>query len=200
MVMGDDMYTIKKNVSSFLEIKNSKFITLLIKISDEEVIPSILEKVKEDYKDATHYCYAYRLSEKEKASDDNEPSGTAGIPILNVLQKNDLINVMCVVIRYFGGIKLGAGGLVRAYSKSVTEALKQTEKTLLIKGVLLEIHTSYDQQKRIDYLLKDSSIIARSFSEDIIIKAHTTKETLDILNNHNISYNIIKEINIEKEF
>ena len=118
------LYSIKENSNYQIEIKNSKFIGCLFKINCKEEVTQLLETVKNTYKDATHYCYAYILEDSQKASDDGEPGGTAGMPILNVLQSNNLINVLAVVIRYFGGIKLGAGGLLRAYSEAANEATK----------------------------------------------------------------------------
>ena len=120
------MYTISHNIKKEFVIKNSRFITVLIKINDQEEIKKHLEHIKKEYPRATHYCYAYKLGNTiKKASDDKEPSGTAGIPMLNVLEKEDITNILAVTIRYFGGIKLGAGGLIRAYSKSVKETLKE---------------------------------------------------------------------------
>lgn len=109
-------------------IKKSKFITKLYKIDDVNDIDNIINGLKKEYKKATHICYAYIINGQEKAIDDGEPSGTAGRPILNVLQKRKLNEIMIVVIRYFGGVKLGAGGLVRAYTKSAAEIIKKYEK------------------------------------------------------------------------
>ncbi len=110
-----------------IEIKKSKFIGQLFDVFSQEEISNILQELKKEHKKATHICYAYRISHpfSEKAFDDGEPSGTAGKPILNVLQKQDKQNCLLVVIRYFGGIKLGAGGLVRAYSKTASETVKK---------------------------------------------------------------------------
>ncbi len=110
-----------------IEIKKSKFIGQLFDVFSQEEISNILQELKKEHKKATHICYAYRISQpfSEKAFDDGEPSGTAGKPILNVLQKQDKQNCLLVVIRYFGGIKLGAGGLVRAYSKTASETVKK---------------------------------------------------------------------------
>ena len=113
-----------------------------MKINNIDEIKNKLERIKKTYKDATHYCYAYIIDGKEKCSDNGEPSGTAGIPILNVLKQNNLTNIICIVIRYFGGIKLGAGGLVRAYTKSVVECLKDHIK-LLIEGYNITITFEY---------------------------------------------------------
>ena len=108
------MFTIKENNTYELEIKKSKFISKIYKVKNIDKVNTILSDLKKEYSDATHHCYAYIINEHKKSSDDGEPGGTAGIPILQVLDKNNLNYVLCVVIRYFGGIKLGAGGLVRA--------------------------------------------------------------------------------------
>lgn len=149
------MYTINNEYIYELEIKKSRFISVLKKVKDITEIDKILSDLKEEYKDATHYCYAYIINDKKKSSDDNEPGGTAGLPILQALEKNNLNYVLCVVIRYFGGIKLGAGGLIRAYSKATSEAIRNSEKIELIKGLEIKFTTNYEEQKRIDYLLKD---------------------------------------------
>ena len=149
------MKTVKENIENEIIINKSRFITLLIKINNLDEIEKNLKEIKKKYKDATHYCYAYIIGNKEKCSDNGEPSGTAGMPILNVLKQNDLTNILCVVIRYFGGIKLGAGGLIRAYSTSASEALNKTNIVNLIKGYKIVIEFNYDNIKQINYLLKD---------------------------------------------
>lgn len=108
-----------------IEIKKSRFCFYRIDGSIDE-FTSQLENLKAQHKKATHVCFAYSFSSpfEEKCSDDGEPKGTAGQPILSVIKKKGLTNVGVVVVRYFGGIKLGAGGLVRAYTKSASEALK----------------------------------------------------------------------------
>lgn len=152
------MNTIKKEITNEIIINKSKFITILTNISSKEEIITKINNIKKEYKDATHYCYAYIIDNQEKCSDDKEPSGTAGLPILNVLKQNNLTNILCVVIRYFGGIKLGAGGLIRAYSSSVSEALNKTQITPLTKGYNIIIEFPYENLKQINYLLKDYKI------------------------------------------
>ena len=118
------MFTIKEKTVNEIIIQKSRFICVLDKLENKDDLENILKEIKNTYKGATHYCYAYIINSSQKYDDDGEPSGTAGNPILNVLKFNNLNNVVSIVIRYFGGIKLGAGGLVRAYTKSVTECLK----------------------------------------------------------------------------
>lgn len=121
------MYIINKNIENEIIIKKSKFITKLYYIDDISKVNDIILNLKKEYKKCTHIVYSYIIGTNVKAIDDGEPSGTAGKPILNVLQKKNVTNILCVVIRYFGGVKLGAGGLVRAYTNSASEAFKLTE-------------------------------------------------------------------------
>lgn len=165
------MKTIKENIKNEIIINKSKFITVIEKINNINEIAEKLSNIKKTYKDATHYCYAYIIDNKEKCSDDNEPSGTAGIPILNVLKQNNLTNILCVVIRYFGGIKLGAGGLIRAYSSSTSEALKKTTISNIIDGYTITIEFPYKNIKQINYLLKDINI-KKEFQTNVIYTFH----------------------------
>ncbi len=190
------MYTISENTEKEIEIKKSRFISRIYRIYNLEEVDKILQELKKEYKDATHYCYAYIIDENKKSSDDNEPSGTAGIPILQVLEKNNLNYVLCVVIRYFGGIKLGAGGLVRAYTKSVTEGLKLCQKYELIPGYKIEINIPYDEQKKLDYIVKEYNV-DKKFDNNITYHILIPKKDFNILTEFNPK--IIKEIQIEKE-
>lgn len=149
-------------------INKSKFICKLIKIDNEEDVKKSLNYIKNEYKDATHYCYSYILNNVKRFNDDGEPGGTAGMPILNVLENNELNHILCVVIRYFGGIKLGAGGLVRAYTKAVTKVLEISNIITLVEGQRIIIEFSYNKVKYIDNILKDVEIINKEFSDNII--------------------------------
>jgi len=182
------MKTIIENSVYQIEIKNSKFITELIKINNSD-IKDILKELKVKYPKATHYTYALRLDNYQKSSDDGEPGGTAGTPMLNVLEKENLINILAVTIRYFGGIKLGAGGLVRAYTKSLTEALNNTKIKELTKGYKVEIHIPYSKQKELDYLLNNKEIIEKEYNLDI--KYIVLIDDIDILKKYD--YKIIEE-------
>lgn len=192
------MQTIKNNTQNETIIKNSKFICYLYKIKDINDINNILNNIKEEHIDATHHCYAYILDNIKKSSDDGEPSGTAGTPILKVLENNNLNNILAIVVRYFGGIKLGAGGLVRAYTKSVTNTLSKENITELIKGYNLNIEFNYNQVKDLDYLLKDININKKEFNTTIKYNIDIPTNFLEIIKINNINYEIIKEIYIEK--
>lgn len=162
------MYTIKENVKNEIIINKSRFITLLYKVNNLDDVLKILENVKKEYKDATHYCYAYVIGNLKRANDDGEPSHTAGMPMLNVLENKDLNNVLAVVIRYFGGIKLGAGGLVRAYSNSVSEAINQDNIIPIIKEYKERIEFDYANIDKVNYILKNYKITYKEFDENVI--------------------------------
>lgn len=191
IILVKNMITIKNNINNELIIKNSRFITLLYKINTLDEVEKYLNDSKNLYQKATHYCYAYIFNEHKKSSDDGEPGGTAGLPILNVLEKEKLNKVLVIVIRYFGGIKLGAGGLVRAYSKSVKEALNHSELLSLVPGKLIEIVFDYTQQKNLDYLLRDSIIIKQEFKEQIKYEVLIKNEDLNKIKTYN--YKVMKE-------
>ncbi len=109
-----------------LEINKSKFLAYKLELNSVEQVKPFLESLKKEHKKARHFCYAFvfnREQVSEKCSDDGEPTGTAGYPILNVIKKKNLTNILVVVVRYFGGIKLGAGGLTRAYTKACAGVL-----------------------------------------------------------------------------
>ena len=120
------MFTIQKDYVKEIIIEKSRFICTLKKVDSEEEAQEFIKAMKKQYWDANHNCSAYIVDAlAQRSSDDGEPSGTAGIPMLEVLKKNELVGTAAVVTRYFGGVKLGAGGLVRAYSGSVAGAIKE---------------------------------------------------------------------------
>lgn len=178
------MKTISKNIENEIIINKSRFICKLVKVYSEEDVMNALNNVKEEYKDATHYCYSYIIDNTERFNDDGEPGGTAGMPILNVLKQNELNYVLCIVIRYFGGIKLGAGGLVRAYTKSASECLNNSTLRELKIGFSIKILFDYDKVKLIDYTLNNIDIKDKTFEDKITY-------TFDISNEN---YSKIKEI------
>ncbi len=161
------MKSIKEKSISELEIQKSKFITVLYPIHNIEEVKEALLEAKKEFPNATHYCYAYILDQNERRSDDGEPSKTAGMPMLNVLKMQDYQHILAIVVRYFGGIKLGAGGLVRAYTKAMTTALENIIPVSLIPGNRYEISFSYEQLKDIDHLLKNVIIKEKNFGEAI---------------------------------
>ena len=107
-----------------LEIKKSKFIAYYFEVHTKEEVINVLNDLKKEHKKAKHIPYAYKIDNDIKKTDDKEPSGTSGMPILNIIEKNNLNHTLIVIVRYFGGIKLGAGGLIRAYSNAAKEVIK----------------------------------------------------------------------------
>ena len=190
------MKTLKSNSINEIIIKNSRFITLLYKLNDVNEVNSIVDEVKELYPKANHYCYAYITDNARRSSDDGEPGGTAGAPMLNVLDKEELINVLAITVRYFGGIKLGAGGLVRAYSKSVRDAVIASDLVDVVKGYRMNVIISYDMQKNLDYLLKNYVVVNKQFNDKVIYTILLPMDKLSILGGYN--YEILSEEYIEK--
>ena len=192
------MKRISNNIENTIIIKNSKFITNLFIIENIEEVNKYLNLIKDKYKDANHNCYAYIINNIRKCSDDGEPSGTAGIPMMKVLEHKELNNVLVIVTRYFGGIKLGAGGLVRAYTNSVSKALDIVNIIDTIKGYNIDISFNFNDIKHIDYLLKDIKILNKEYKDIVKYNLNVSNNLLEILKQNNIKYNIIKEIYIEK--
>lgn len=185
------MKILKNNNENILIINKSKFIGIVQNVYSIDEIKQILKELKIKYKDATHICYAYVLNNEKKYSDDGEPSGTAGLPILDILQKNNINYCLAIVIRYFGGIKLGSNGLLRAYSNCISELIKDNIKDIE-HGYLIEIIEDYNKTNDLDYLLKSSKIIKKDFKDKIIINVIVNKDLLNKLSN--INYKIIKEV------
>lgn len=189
------MKTIKENIINELVVNKSKFITYLVRVNNEEEVKEILDSIKKEYKDATHYCYAYIIDNYKRFNDDGEPSGTAGIPIMNVLDKRDLNHILCVVVRYFGGIKLGAGGLSRTYTKSVTGALNKTPIANLIEAIKIKITCPYEKTKELEHILNDSQINNKKYDINVIYIVDIKK---NIYENIRKDLLLIKEIELDE--
>ncbi len=187
------MYTIKTSTEDTIEIQKSKFICQLVPVHSQYDVLNRINEIKDKYKGANHYCYAYIIDQVKRFSDDGEPCGTAGMPILNVIESNNLNHVLAIVVRYFGGIKLGAGGLVRAYTQSVTNTLKSVAVIELKKGKKIEIIFPYNQDKQINYLLSNYQIIEKYFDENIKYIFNIDNKDLQIIIDHNIKYNILED-------
>ena len=178
--------TIKEAISYTEIIKKSKFHTFLHPITSLDQAKLIINKYNEEHKDATHVCYAYILDENTfKYSDDGEPTNSAGIPMYQVLKNNKLIYTLAVVIRYYGGIKLGVGGLSHAYTSGIINALKET---LIIEYKKTEeyiIETTYSQFDNLNYFLtkKGITIIDKQFLDNIYICTNLDEETLSEITN-----------------
>lgn len=175
------MKTIKNEVMNEIIIERSRFITYLFQIKSREEAKDKIIEIRKLHPDSSHVVYAISLDNESGSNDDNEPKGTAGIPTLEVLRKNELINVLAITVRYFGGIKLGAGGLIRAYSKSVAEAIKSTSLLSLKPTIYLTISSSYKDSQYIDKVIVDYIDLKKEYSDIILYNIHILKDSYESL-------------------
>lgn len=202
--------TIEASIKAEIIEKKSKFIADLIYVSSEEMAEQEIQKIRKQYYDARHHCYAYRIQKNQefvlKSSDDGEPSGTAGAPMLNLLVQNNLANVLVVVTRYFGGILLGTGGLVRAYTSATQKAIEEAELVTEEPGVVVQIEVNYPQTDFVKYYCKKENIEIQNlfFEETVKFQLLMTKleyERIQKLEKTKIkieSMEILEEKNIRK--
>ncbi len=188
------MKKICHSVTSEIEIKKSRFITKLFYVTSLEEVQTIMGDLKKEYKDADHYCYAYIIHDLKKSSDDKEPGGTAGVPMMEVLSQYDLNLVLCVVIRYFGGIKLGAGGLVRAYRKAVLEALSVSEMKELEKGYLILLETEFQKENTLLGQIGKERILEKKYGDYLQIMAKVPLPLYETLSSQYSRIQILERI------
>ena len=187
--------------------KKSKFIANIFYVENEKEAEEKLNEIRKKYYDARHNCFAYRIKTEngiiQKQSDDGEPSGTAGAPILNILEKQELVNLIAIVTRYFGGILLGTGGLVKAYSEAIKEALQNAIVVEKEEGYLSEIMASYEEANKIEYLLltkTNAKILNKEYLENVILTFEIPKEEYEkIFVNKSENYFKNIKIKIKKE-
>ena len=197
--------TIEKQATSELIVKKSKFIANIFYVSTIEEAEDILEQIRKKYHDARHNCYAYRVLSGEnvidRSSDDGEPSGTAGAPMLNILKKENLCNILVIVTRYFGGILLGKGGLVRAYSQSMQDVIEKSNIILKKEGYVAIIEVEYKELEKLRYFCKkkEIKIINIDYLENVSVKIEFKKGEKEIFENKEklnfdyLNYKIIQE-------
>ena len=176
--------SIEKFTKQNTEIKKSLFIAQIAPVNSEKEAQDFILSVKKDMRDATHNCSAYRIGIKqiaERSSDDGEPQGTAGHPMLHVLQANNLTNVVATVTRYFGGIKLGAGGLTRAYSSSLANALNDSKIIRFTPHQKIILTVNYTFVGAFENYIKDTDIIVtdRLFTDKVKISLLCLTENSD---------------------
>ena len=176
-------FQLTATVKHTLEIKKSQFITWLLPLESKQQAKEYLQQARDEYPDARHHCWAYLMGDSPNSltaamSDDGEPSGTAGKPMLNVLQHKPVNNVMVIVIRYFGGIKLGAGGLVRAYSQAVEQA--------------------YGKAELLPIVVKDRFKIILPFAEENWLR-HTLTKFSGEINSTDYQQQVIAEVSLPQE-
>lgn len=187
----------EKEIQAEIVEKKSKFIANVFYVETTEEADEKIKQIKKKYFDARHNCFAYSIFTKNgvvnRFSDDGEPSGTAGAPMLNILNSKNLTNVLVVVTRYFGGILLGTGGLVRAYTGAVQEALNKTSQIQKELGLEAEINVSYPDLEKAKYYLKQKKIeISRiEYKENVEVFVDITENKYqELLNN-------VKDLNFE---
>jgi uncharacterized YigZ family protein len=170
-----------------IEILKSRFICTVLRVTDEGDARAHLERLRKRYWDANHNCHAYVIGEGgrlQKASDDGEPSGTAGVPMLEVLKRRDLVDTMAVVTRYFGGTKLGAGGLIRAYGRSVTEALDAVGIVERRPRAIVEIAADHATAGRLENSFRNSiyALADIRYEEAVTFVTHLPDDDVPALN------------------
>ncbi len=165
-VADNEIYT------SEILINKSRFLCFVKHISNGEEAEKFLQEKRSEFKDARHICYAYRLTNSGKLSDDGEPSGTAGMPIMEVLEKQGLYNIIAVVVRYFGGVKLGAGGLLRAYTGAVTKCLDSARKVMWERAKICEKSMEYKHYNPFLNSIKNRKIkiLSTNFDDGAIVR------------------------------
>lgn len=176
------MKTIQNNYTNEIVINKSIFITYLFRVNSIDEINCNLASIRKKHYDATHNCYAYILGpnqELQKASDDGEPQKTAGFPMLDVLKKQGLTNILAITTRYFGGILLGAGGLIRAYSNSVSEALQKADIYEPVDYLKIKINVSYSIYNMLDSVLSSVEVLNTIYSDEVSIDIGVLPSTKD---------------------
>lgn len=187
MSNGLILKTVLKEVETEVIEKKSRFIANLYPITSKKEAEEKITNIKKKYRDARHHCFAFSVYEENqkytKCSDDGEPSGTAGVPILNVIEKNELTNILIVVTRYFGGILLGTGGLTRAYSKSATDVIQETEIIEIQEGMQVKLLLNYQESEDFKLYCKKNhiSITKTDFSDKVVFYLELSQDQYESL-------------------
>lgn len=195
--------TIEKENSAEIVEKKSRFIANIYNVESKEEAEEKIKQIKKKYYDAKHHCFAFSIIEEngiaQKSSDDGEPSGTAGAPILNIIKSNNLQNVLIIVTRYFGGILLGTGGLTRAYSESAGKVVEQSELIQKEPGMEVNLSIDYNDNEKFKYYCQKNNvnIIKTEYAENILYKIELNEkeykkiEEKNKTNNRQLDFNII---------
>lgn len=166
------VYTLTAAVEIELEIRKSRFIGIVMPVDNRDAAQRQLEQLRAQHRAATHVCWALMAGGQSGMSDDGEPSGTAGRPMLEVLRHHELDGVLAAVVRYYGGIKLGAGGLVRAYTDAVATALKQAQRIERIVYAEVEIAIAYADESQLRYWLQQKQYALLGSRHDTLARLH----------------------------
>ncbi|MFW6638611.1 YigZ family protein [Nocardiopsis algeriensis] len=177
------MRTIRRDGEYELEIKKSRFLCAMARVDSEEAARAFIAERRKEHWSATHNCTAYVLGEDgdvQRSSDDGEPAGTAGVPMLEVLRHRELTDTVAVVTRYFGGVKLGAGGLIRAYGNAVSAAVDELGVLERRRLLVVDVYADYVLGGRLESDLRDSSLLVRgtSYEERVRVEVALPEEDL----------------------
>lgn len=200
--------TIKENCEVQIVEKKSRFIAKIYQIESKEEAEEILKRIKKQFYDAKHHCFGYRVIEREtileRCSDDGEPSGTAGSPILTIMKNKELCNILVIVIRYFGGILLGTGGLVRAYSQATIQAIEKAECVEKELGKECQIILNYSEIEAFKYYCKHHhiKIIKEEYFDQVYFFIEITDKKWEELNSNtdNLGFKMIKKEEKRKKY
>ena len=195
--------TIEKENSAEIVEKKSRFIANIYNVESKEEAEEKIKQIKKKYYDAKHHCFAFSIIEEngitQKSSDDGEPSGTAGAPILNIIKSNNLQNVVIIVTRYFGGILLGTGGLTRAYSEAAGKVVEQSELIQKEPGMEVELEIDYNDNEKFKYYCQKNNvnIIKIEYTENILYKIELNEKEYKKIEERNKTNNKQMDINIK---
>lgn len=202
----ENFLTVQEEEQIQIVEKKSKFIAEIHPVSNIQEVENKIKEIKKKYYDAKHHCIAYRIIDEgrvvERASDDGEPSGTAGAPMLNLLKGNNLCNVLVVVTRYFGGILLGTGGLVRAYSEATNLVIQKSKLVCKTEGYEITLKLEYNNLDTFTYYCKNNNIkiLNIEYAENISIKIEMETDKKEILMKdiENKKINVIEIVEIKR--
>lgn len=180
----EQKYMNYKSAKTEIVIKKSRFLSFIKRTESEEEAKAFIANIKKEHKAATHNCSAYIVGKSaliQKADDDGEPQGTAGVPILEVLKKEELYNVTVVVTRYYGGIKLGAGGLIRAYSQGASSAVQAAGRAVEVPVIPLTVTLDYTFTSKFEHFLgtTDASIVSQDYTDKVSYVIHVKEKGAD---------------------
>ncbi len=169
--MIESYQTIKGHAQSEIKVRNSRFVASVLPVASREEAQGELEKIRKEFWEATHHCYSWRLAPsglEYRFSDDGEPTGSAGKPILFVLQQRQLVNVLLVVTRYYGGTRLGVGGLARAYAEAATDVLSHVEIERVFPVDCVQVFTPYEDMRVVRQLVEEYAVGFEEEFRDVV--------------------------------
>jgi len=180
--MSDKFFTIQASTSGEYKEKGSKFLAFAFHVSSEEEVREKLDELRKEYYDARHHCYAYVIgleSQSFRANDDGEPGHSAGDPILGQIRSFELTNCLVVVVRYFGGTKLGVGGLVNAYKVATADALSQAKRVEIITRICVELKFGYSSMGLVERWMEEFDVVKveRNYTDSCAITFDLVENT-----------------------